>query len=102
MEHNSGVTCPNANDEYAVRYDFDDESCMSPEGRVDKNRLCCTRSFKPYKKETCHWVGKGDCAENRCDGAGDVTVDTHPFGDKQTKCKCESNMSQHCLDTLSK
>lgn len=35
----------------------------------------------------CHWVGSGDCTDNRCD-YDEVTLDVHEFGDG-TACKCK-------------
>lgn len=56
---------------------------------------CC--KYKPPLKN-CHWVGRGDCAENTCQERTEVTVATNDQGDNGwTACLYKSPVT--CLNT---
>ncbi|KAJ0304383.1 hypothetical protein Brms1b_011243 [Colletotrichum noveboracense] len=47
------------------------------------SHYCCKSSQPPLR--SCHWVGKGDCADNTC-SATEVTVRTNSQGDSLVDC----------------
>lgn len=79
----SGSTCKD--DEESVAYQWD----RTGWGTTFKhgNHYCCPKS-EPIPLKNCHWVGKGDCADNTCN-AEEVTLATDNMGDAFTGCSCE-------------
>ncbi|KAJ6071566.1 hypothetical protein N7499_009580, partial [Penicillium canescens] len=75
-----GSTCKN--DEESVAYQWD----RTGWGTTFKhgNHYCCPKS-EPIPLKNCHWVGKGDCADNTCN-AEEVTLATDNMGDAFTGC----------------
>ncbi|KAF9876816.1 symbiotic chitinase [Colletotrichum karsti] len=60
------------------------------------NHYCCKTDFKPFNE--CHWVGKGDCADNTCAG-NEVTLATNPQGDSWVSCSWWRKKSLCCSPT---
>lgn len=85
----SGSTC--TDDEESVTYQWS----RSKWGTVFKhgNHYCCPKS-QPIPLQNCHWVGKGDCADNTCN-AEEVTLTTDNQGDTYYGCACKSNHVLH-------
>ncbi|KAI9146931.1 symbiotic chitinase [Paramyrothecium foliicola] len=54
-------------------------------------RYCCKKD-RPMPLQKCHWVGKGDCAQNSCDKT-EVTLYTNSFGDTDGSRAC--NWGRH-------
>ncbi|KAH7317114.1 symbiotic chitinase [Stachybotrys elegans] len=49
-------------------------------------RYCCKKD-RPMPLQQCHWVGKGDCAQNSC-AQTEVTLYTNNFGDTDGSRAC--------------
>lgn len=47
---------------------------------------CCKGKVAPVTD--CHWVGKGDCADNTCDN-NDITIRRSAYGDSSSACNCK-------------
>ena len=74
------------------------DSCASGEAEVARvnngacgwfssgQRLCCKANPTP-PLDKCHWVGRGDCADNTCN-SHEVTVITDPVGEGGLECNC--------------
>ncbi|KAJ6111424.1 hypothetical protein N7523_007485 [Penicillium sp. IBT 18751x] len=75
-----GSTCKD--DEESVAYQWD----RTGWGTTFKhgNHYCCLKS-EPIPLKNCHWVGKGDCADNTWN-AEEVTLATDNMGDTYTGC----------------
>lgn len=51
-------------------------------------KYCCKTDVEVMPFAECHWVGQGDCAQNRCDES-EITVATDPLGNNGLKqCLC--------------
>lgn len=51
-------------------------------------KYCCKTDVEVMPFSDCHWIGQGDCAQNRCDES-DITVATDPIGNNGLKqCLC--------------
>ena len=53
----------------------------------NQNRQYCCPKSRPAPLQGCHWVGKGDCAENRCN-PHEVTVGSCKYVKDQGTCNC--------------
>ncbi|GKZ39502.1 hypothetical protein AbraIFM66950_000449, partial [Aspergillus brasiliensis] len=59
---------------------------------------CC--KTKPAPLTNCHWVGKGDCADNRC-SSSEVTLATNGQGDSIWSCNWWRKKSLCCTPSTS-
>nr|KAI0406599.1 hypothetical protein F4802DRAFT_556676 [Xylaria palmicola] len=86
-----GSTCDD--DEQRIAYSWDRNGW----GTVFKhgNEYCCPKS-KPAPLKDCHWVGKGDCADNTC-AKNEITLDSSVYGDSYTGCSW-GRMKSLCCD----
>jgi hypothetical protein len=57
---------------------------------------CCASDPAPLNN--CHWVGSGDCADNRCADT-EVTVALDSRGDSFAACNCEYQDPRVCIST---
>jgi len=71
------------------------KECPGKGGLEIANRLCCPKEGKPFESGSCHWVGSGDCAHNRCDDATEFTVTTDGWGDDIVS-RCGSGLQLLC------
>ncbi|KAG6197388.1 hypothetical protein E4U50_007948 [Claviceps purpurea] len=58
------------------------------------NKFCCPKDHSPPLLD-CHWVGKGDCADNSC-GASEVTLLTNSQGESFRSCSWGRQRSLCC------
>ncbi|KAH9999574.1 hypothetical protein F4779DRAFT_635983 [Xylariaceae sp. FL0662B] len=57
-------------------------------------RYCCKGKMRD-SLQNCHWVGKGDCADNTCSDT-EVTLETDPAGDGSFSCNWGRKKSLCC------
>ncbi|KAI0863675.1 hypothetical protein F4860DRAFT_521760 [Xylaria cubensis] len=75
------------NDEQKLAYAWDHNGWGSVFSHG--NEYCCPK-YKPAPLRNCHWVGKGDCADNTC-AKNEITLDSDVYGDSYTGCSCKWN-----------
>lgn len=78
----SGETCDDDELDIAYAANLSDDCTIRKHGM----HYCCKTSDPPFKD--CHWVGKGDCADNTC-AAEEITLKTDDQGDSILGCFCE-------------
>lgn len=92
--NDSGKSCDIAYYEAAHKWEGDGWSTVFSHG----SSYCCpATSQRPLSN--CHWVGKGDCADNTC-SASEVTLLVDNRGDSYSGCNCEEAFSLLCQMTF--
>ncbi|KAL3429986.1 hypothetical protein BDV09DRAFT_31381 [Aspergillus tetrazonus] len=76
----NGKRCDDGDEEIAHKWDGNSWSTVASHG----SSYCCPKADK-MPLENCHWVGKGDCADNTC-SATEVTLLTDNRGDSYSGC----------------
>ncbi|KAK2026961.1 hypothetical protein LX32DRAFT_723107 [Colletotrichum zoysiae] len=74
------TSCKDDEQDLATAVDTPDQSCSLFKYM---SHYCCKTSQPPLRD--CHWVGKGDCADNTC-SANEVTLRTDSLGDSLLDC----------------
>ncbi|KAK2007854.1 hypothetical protein LZ32DRAFT_34490 [Colletotrichum eremochloae] len=74
------TSCKDDEQDLATSIDTPDQSCNLFKYM---SHYCCKTSQPPLRN--CHWVGKGDCADNTC-SANEVTLRTDSLGDSRLDC----------------
>ncbi|KAJ6142824.1 bacteriodes thetaiotaomicron symbiotic chitinase [Penicillium samsonianum] len=77
-----GVNSKCKDDEESVAYQWDRTGWGTTISHG--NHYCCPKS-EPIPVENCHWVGKGDCADNTCKPE-EITLATNDQGDTYGAC----------------
>ncbi|RDW83598.1 glycoside hydrolase family 18 protein [Aspergillus mulundensis] len=76
----NGKSCDDGDEEVAHKWEGNSMSTVLSHG----SSYCCPKADK-MPLENCHWVGKGDCADNTC-SASEVTLLTDNRGDSYSGC----------------
>lgn len=89
----SGGDCDD--DEIDVAY----ASNLNDDCTILKNGMhyCCKTRVAPFND--CHWVGKGDCADNTCED-DEITLRTHDQGDSFWGCNWKRKKALCCTPNL--
>ncbi|KAF2723824.1 glycoside hydrolase family 18 protein [Polychaeton citri CBS 116435] len=76
--------------EVAKQYDFG--SCWNHATHGYKRPMCCKENL------ACHWVGKGSCDDNLCDGKNEIELALSGYGDSSTLCGVAGRKKSLCCN----
>ncbi|KAG9759588.1 glycoside hydrolase family 18 protein, partial [Aureobasidium melanogenum] len=87
-----GGSCDKFTGTYEVAKQYDFGACWNHAIHGYKRPWCCKQNM------ACHWVGKGSCDQNNCDGHNDIQLSLSGYGDSSTLCGVAGRKKSLCCN----